>query len=477
MKFLTGILAVLFFANAEAQVSDSVKQLLSIDTSYAFFQYGNPELAASLQKQLKNTGKDKFVIYHYGGSHIQAGMPPKIARRYLQSAYGDGGNGMLFSYGAANTYSSVLYASTQTGSWKYAKSFMGELKVPLGVAGMGVETEDSASTLSFRIKEPWKKRHYLLRILTEADSLNYHFTVKVNGFPYPEELLQYVGGGIWQTDFEAEITDIQVMLSKNDPRQTRFRFYGIDIESYENSGIVYHSLGVGAAPMRSVLRLEKMPEESAVLKPDMVLLDFGTNDILYTNSIDKSLAGQVERAIAEFRKVNPGILVVLTSPQDLYRKKRYISAGVEFVKLMDSLAKKNNCFFWNWYDLSGGYGKITTWHKEGYAKSDFIHLTPAGYDVKGYYLFRSIENTLNYYAANKSGSLYVEPKGLPEKPIAAVPETHHQPAGRTSTYTVRSGDTLSQIAARQHTTVSKIKAANGLRSDRISIGQRLKIPR
>lgn len=44
------------------------------------------------------------------------------------------------------------------------------------------------------------------------------------------------------------------------------------------------------------------------------------------------------------------------------------------------------------------------------------------------------------------------------------------------THRVRSGDTLSGIAARYRTTVSAIKAANNLRSDRLSLGQRLRIP-
>jgi hypothetical protein len=43
-------------------------------------------------------------------------------------------------------------------------------------------------------------------------------------------------------------------------------------------------------------------------------------------------------------------------------------------------------------------------------------------------------------------------------------------------YKVRSGDTLSQIAQRHRTSVSAIKRLNHLRSDRINIGQVLKIP-
>ena len=42
-------------------------------------------------------------------------------------------------------------------------------------------------------------------------------------------------------------------------------------------------------------------------------------------------------------------------------------------------------------------------------------------------------------------------------------------------YTVRYGDTLSQIAVKYRTSVRKIKKWNGLRSDRIYSGQKLKI--
>lgn len=44
-------------------------------------------------------------------------------------------------------------------------------------------------------------------------------------------------------------------------------------------------------------------------------------------------------------------------------------------------------------------------------------------------------------------------------------------------YVVKKGDTLSSIARRNNTTVSKIKAANGMSSDFLSVGKSLKIPR
>jgi LysM repeat protein len=46
----------------------------------------------------------------------------------------------------------------------------------------------------------------------------------------------------------------------------------------------------------------------------------------------------------------------------------------------------------------------------------------------------------------------------------------------TPIYTVKSGDTLSRIAAQYHVTVRAIRSANNLRTDSIKVGQKLKIP-
>lgn len=55
--------------------------------------------------------------------------------------------------------------------------------------------------------------------------------------------------------------------------------------------------------------------------------------------------------------------------------------------------------------------------------------------------------------------------------VAAVPAV-----AETRTYTVRRGDTLSVIADRMGTTVSRLRAANGIRGNLIRAGQKLDIP-
>ena len=57
-------------------------------------------------------------------------------------------------------------------------------------------------------------------------------------------------------------------------------------------------------------------------------------------------------------------------------------------------------------------------------------------------------------------------------------DSANEPAatGTTTAYTVKGGDTLGKIAKKHGTTPKAIRAANGLSSDKINVGQKLKIP-
>jgi LysM repeat protein len=61
--------------------------------------------------------------------------------------------------------------------------------------------------------------------------------------------------------------------------------------------------------------------------------------------------------------------------------------------------------------------------------------------------------------------------------VSPPPVVKTVPKPSYTTYRVKSGDTLSEIARKQHVSITTIKKANHLRSDTIQIGQLLKIPK
>lgn len=341
---------------------------------------------------------------------------------------------------------------------------------------MAVQTKDTTANVNFKFKNAIQQNDYELKLLMNVDSLTPNFKLKVDSSTFiinEKNMKENLGNDFISINYSGSINEISIELMEHDTT-FQFSFYGIDIETKKQSGIVYHSLGVGAAPFRSILNIEELEKHAVILNPDLVILDFGTNDILFKNAIDDKLSEQIEKSIERFRAINPDILIVLTSTQDLFYKKKFITAGISFRNLIDSLAKKNDCLFWNWYDLSGGFGTIKTWNELGYAKKDGIHLTHEGYKIKGKLLFNSLMNTLKIIETNKeiiefhSGLKFYELKKQSSKKqsINMTSENFHR---------VKSGETLSSIARKHNISVKKIKELNQLQSDIINTGEALKI--
>ena len=69
----------------------------------------------------------------------------------------------------------------------------------------------------------------------------------------------------------------------------------------------------------------------------------------------------------------------------------------------------------------------------------------------------------------------MQPPAQPKAPPKAPTRTVY--SGPVYEYTVVSGDTLSLIAKAFDSTVQKIKDVNGLKSDRLSVGQKIKVPK
>ena len=76
-----------------------------------------------------------------------------------------------------------------------------------------------------------------------------------------------------------------------------------------------------------------------------------------------------------------------------------------------------------------------------------------------------------------SDKSYIKPKQTLKIPTKAYDEYRKsiQATSKKIYYTVKRGDSLSEIAEKHRTSVKNIKKWNGLRSDRIYTGQKLKI--
>lgn len=458
----------------------SEMNILKVDTNYMYFQYHSLATAKRFSELFNNAKDNRVVLFHFGASHIQAEIVTTRAKEYLYEKFGNAGPGYLFPFSAAKTYGSINYKSTHIGEWTSAKSFQVQPKIPLGVRGMTVETRAKEAGFSLTMNAPFPKEEYELLLFFDNNALTPDFKITSGDFEFQVNdsvRSSHAGKNFLVIPINQEITELSLQLLPTEKVEQLFRFYGFSLEKKDKKGLLYQSFGVGASPFEAVLNLAKLKEQAEVLQPDIVLLDYGTNNILYQNKVPEKLPSNVDKAISIFRDINPEIVIVLTSTQDLFYKGKYIDAGIEFANMMDSIAKKNDVMYWNFYDLSGGYGQIKNWETQGYAQKDYVHLTSKGYRLKGYLLNKSILNTLDFYANNSEQGQLSIPLKVYDRVVPEVKTTtsSSRNSGKPATYKVKAGNTLSGIGQKFGIRVSELKRLNRLKSDFIRAGQVLKL--
>lgn len=401
------LLVVLYTFIILSSLSVKGQEIIEVDSlkfpwyapSINYVQFYHKSAIKHFYESLNQTDKMKISIMHMGDSHIQSEIPTGVARQLLQQKYGDGGRGLVFPYSAAKTYSSIHYSSKHEGNWQYAKTLKVPPSLPLGIMGMSVKTEDSTASLTYTFNNKFPSNYKTLKIYCNIDSLSYDMNVETDGVVYPVEIdavrlpnnLPYV-----LVNVNSLSNVITLKCVKTSKSQKEFLFYGLEITSNDDKGIVYHSAGVGGSRFKGLLHIEKFNSHLKTINPDLVILDLGTNDFLYDDSIKSNLRAEIVEIITNVRVATPLASVLLCTTQDLYYKQKNIESCEKFSTLLQGVAKELDCALWDWFWISGGPKVLKNWQAEGLARTDLIHLTNSGYKVKGKLLFDGIENTMTY---------------------------------------------------------------------------------
>jgi hypothetical protein len=115
------------------------------------------------------------------------------------------------------------------------------------------------------------------------------------------------------------------------------------------------------------------------------------------------------------------------------------------------------------FDSGGRY--VSEWAAEGERRSGRSAAASASDEKKW---------TGSHGGAATGRKIVIASKSKKSTPSRSTAKSKSKSGG--SSYVVKKGDTLSSIARSKGTSVSKLKAANGLKSDFLSIGKVLRIP-
>ncbi|MBC7865686.1 MAG: hypothetical protein IAF38_22115, partial [Bacteroidia bacterium] len=371
---------------------------VNINRSLNFIQFYDRDALKRFYSVWKQEGKKEISIVHLGDSHVQPDIYSGELRKRMQQIHGQGGQGMIFPYSAAKTYSSLEYKSSHKGKWVSARSLSPSPKLILGVSGATIQTEDPNASFTINFVNAIPDDYRKLKIFCKRSKECYDFEIECGGktiFNYAEPAYGFKVPFI-EIILPAKGNSITLKLKKGNPYQHTFEFYGMSLESTNESGLIVHAVGIGGAKFNALLHQKLLTTQIPELKPDLIILDYGTNDFLYDDVIQPEFASEIKRAIDSIRRVAPDASILLTSTQDMYFKGKNVYSSVIFSEMIKKIAKEKNCAFYDWFWISGGLKSMKAWQENGFAQKDFIHLNMKGYRLKGELLSDAIIGTMNW---------------------------------------------------------------------------------
>jgi lysophospholipase L1-like esterase len=456
-----------------------------INTQFNYIQFYSRAALTNFYNNWNRSKEKQLSLVHLGDSHLQNDIFPGQVRKHLHKIHGDAGRGLIFPYSTAKTYSSIEYKTTHTGEWEWGKSLRLPPKHPLGVIGMSSYTNQANASFTLQFNDPVPAHYDRLRFYCKKSAKSFDVEIDFGNGNKQIVLIDSVPGDslcYYEIPVVNPSQTLKVRTIKSKAGESELEQYGMTLMSSKPEGAVVHNCGVGGAMYKSVLYEKLFTIQLQTLQPDVVIIDFGTNDYIYDDSIKTELDSQIVQVIRTVRTASPQASIILTSAQDMYWKQELVTSGEKFSDLIHRIAKEQDCGVFDWYWISGGRTTMLHWINKGYAQPDGIHLTIKGYRLKGDLFTDAVLKTISLYDAqppqNSFTCNYDSIREAQKKlmPSDSLKQIAMGTGGKVKVkHTVGKGQTLGGIARKYGVTVAQIKKWNNLRSDMIRVGQVLVI--
>lgn len=324
---------------------------------------------------LQEDPRSQVRILQLGDSHIAADYITGTIRERLQASFGNGGRGFLHveqreQYGGRRL--------SRRGPWRRTRMVdKGQDGQPFGFSGHAIESMGAGAWVEYALIDAHRVTLYYHATPGAAD-----MTVTVDG-----ELVGKVDTASKRPESDYKSVVIPRKEGK-DGRVLRItangkgvRLIGISFER-EDGGLLYDSVGPVGADARVYLSAseDSFREHLKVLRPDLVVLMLGGNDLLRVRRGDMTLEQtrlDLEALIARVQDALPDADCMVWSPMDAgERKGRDIESKDrigEMRYVQREAARNRGCGFWDMYAAMGGDGSIGRWAAKNIINRDLIH--------------------------------------------------------------------------------------------------------
>ncbi|GAB4240467.1 MAG: hypothetical protein Kow0032_28130 [Methyloligellaceae bacterium] len=383
--------------------------------------------------QLKTGARHAPVtILHLGDSHIASDRFTGDVREMLRARFGDAGRGLMMPGFPFAYYRARGVKFARRGTWKAANSFRGA-KGPFGITGVRLTSSQKGARLS----------------------------LASDGGPFEWAEVTFLTGPRHGSAFVAVNNKGRMVSTKGESgrvKRVRIDHKGVELSirvqgdgpvsllswavGNNRPGIRYVNLGIPGATADTARRWdnELVAEDIRHLKPDLIVLGFGTNegfnDGLRIADYEQRVADLADRLMA----AAPQAALAIIGPPDAARYPRYatgrsaagcrpLSAGErsDYARLYRSrsktlmrwhappklaevraalarVAKARNAHYWDWSAAMGGPCAVHEWSRSRprLAASDHVHITARGSLLSAHAFYASL--IAGYDAAHKVAS-------------------------------------------------------------------------
>lgn len=402
-KICLGILFIGALLACKAQSGDYSKYPF-INADIDTISYDSKALHSFLVKlkELKEGKRKNVVIVHIGDSHLQADFFTSWVRQHLQQDYGNGGRGLVFPYHVAGSNEPNNYHSSSKGEWKGRRCvIVNPSSIPTGIAGFGLRTTDSASSLKMNIKDGDNLNYSFtqMTLLHDKGPGCYSWVVYLSDTTKDSLVIRDTGkvyGVVADTiRFKDTVRSFTMCTLQTDTSENEAMIFGMVI-SNNKPGLVYNTIGSNGARYTDYNHSKYFIEQLATLNPDLVIISLGTNEAYAKRFNADYFADDIDTMLTNIKKVAPDADLLLTTPNDAFRGHRYKNPDIEdAVTSIRNEAAKFDAAYWDFYHIMGGYGSMQKWYLKHLCQKDHVHFTGVGYTLQAELFYDAFKKAIN----------------------------------------------------------------------------------
>jgi lysophospholipase L1-like esterase len=337
-------------------------------------------------------------VTHYGDSPTTADLITGDIRAMLQARFGDAGHGFVL---LAKPWAWYQHRGARLGGSGWEIFPVTRFEIKDGFYGLGGVNFTGGASASTRIHlDDRGQSHFDLYFLREPGG----GTVEVSANGAAVASVPTAGDKAFPgfASFDVPGGASSLELKPDGP----VRLFGITTEK-PDPGVVYDSIGLNGASITVLSRRFNAAHWTAELQhrhPDLVTINYGTNEAGSAPFIDKQYEKELREAIRRVRAALPDSSILVMSPMD-----RGHLTGPGDIETMDTIprivdtqrrvAADTGCGFFDTYAAMGGAGTMSRWYNSQprLVYADFIHPYPAGGKIIAAIFVKQIESGLARY--------------------------------------------------------------------------------